>query len=163
MSKTQREMAEIVVLAVTGHEAFSDVPVEITSGQLNEVHSTLVEKAMDGEINFKDTENNRKKLSDPKEMLKYIKGQTNDAIRKSLKLNGNSPYQAKNPGSRKSSSDEVIKAIKATMARVVDDGDALELCQAALETRLEEIRISNLKTVEIKEEFVPEGLKHLLG
>ena len=159
MSKSQREMAEIVILAVTGHEANSDTPVSISAAQLTEVVNTLTDKAMEGETTFKDTESNRVKLADRSKMLKYIKGQTNDTLRKSKKLNGNTEYATKNPGSRRGSGDAVVKAIKLTMSRVVGDEVATNKCLDELAKRYEAIRLESQKAVAVNVEDLPEALR----
>jgi hypothetical protein len=65
-------------------------------------------------------------------LRKYIPGLVNNWLRKDLRLNGGSKYQAKKPGSRAGSGDEQLKAMRDLLSMTTDP-----LARAAIELEIQ--------------------------
>lgn len=94
----------------------------------------------------------------PEALKKYIPGLVNNWLRKDKRLNGNTKYQAKNPGSRAGTGDESIKAMR-TLLSATTDVDARAQIEAAIQARLNELKPK--PTVNVA--ALPEALRHLVG
>ena len=105
----------------------------------------------------------RAKYTDEKLMKGYVNGLVSNWHRKDVRFNGNVKYEAKNPGSRAGSGDEVLKALKALRETKVGDAEAITAIDSAIESRKAEI---GKKVVTITEEqiaLIPEELRKTLG
>lgn len=78
------------------------------------------------------------------ELKGYVSGLQSNWIRKDGRLNGNTKYVAKNPGSRQGAGDAQIKAMKALLATLTDASDKAEV-EAAIAARHAEIEASKPK------------------
>ena len=157
MSKSQRAAAVEAIIDITGHDVTSTTPVVITSTQLTTVHNTLTELALDGGISFKDTPSNQAKLANPKEMLKYIRGQVKDSLLKSLKLNGGIPYTPKT-----TRDNPTISNIKLLLVKHAGDEIKVAEIQAVLDLELEKIKNRPIVAKAIVKSVIPEKLQHLI-
>lgn len=66
-----------------------------------------------GEVELKDTPSNREKLANPTKLRGYVGGLVSNWFRKDERLNGDTKYAIKNPGSRAGSTDPQLKALRA--------------------------------------------------
>lgn len=143
----QKDAVFAAIVSVLGHTPTT--AVELTESQKPLVYDILVKGFMNGEIAYK---------SDFDEAIirKYVPGLVNNWMRKDKRLNGNTEYQAKNPGSRTGAGDERLKALRALLAAVPDD--VKPTVQAEIDKRLEELKPS--KTINVA--ALPEHLRHLV-
>jgi hypothetical protein len=91
------------------------------------------------------------------ELKSYVSGLQSNWIRKDARLNGDTKYVAKNPGSRTGSGDAQIKAMKALLSTLTTDEDKAEV-QAAIDARVAEIESLKPK-VSIDFSSLPESLR----
>ena len=92
------------------------------------------------------------------ELKAYVSGLQSNWLRKDKRLNGNTQYVAKNPGSRAGSTDPQIKAMRALLATKSDPSERAEI-QTFIDSRVAEVKPA--KTVTINVDDLPEALKHL--
>lgn len=119
---------------------------------IREILSTMF---LQGKIDFK----NPAALTDEKYLKDYVSGLVNNWIRKAPEFNGNTKYEAKNPGSRTGSSDEMIKELKKVLSIVTTDEDRAAV-QEAIDARQAEIKPE--KSVTIDASKLPEHLRALV-
>ena len=124
--------------------------VTLSKDQKAEVKAMLVEQFTNGEIELK---------SEQEDLSKYVNGLINNWLRKDKRLNGNTEYKAKNPGSRAGQGDPQVKNLR-LLKKTVTDATALADIDAAIQARLAEIKPE--KKVEIDATAIPEEFKHLL-
>lgn len=91
------------------------------------------------------------------ELKAYVSGLQSNWIRKDTRLNGDTKYVAKNPGSRQGSGDAQVKAMKALLTTLTSDEDKAEV-QQAIDARLAEIEATKPKA-SIDFNALPESLK----
>jgi len=129
----------------------------LTSDDKSKIVDTLCQGFLEGKIDMSQ-EGRIKYFGFPSELRKYTVGLLNNWIRKAPELNGGTGYTAKNPGSRKGSGDETVKALRALMSITADASVKAEI-QTEIDKRLGELK----PTVEINVEALPEHLRHLVG
>lgn len=119
----------------------------------------VTQAALAGEMSLSDEA--LAKYNTREKMLKYCDGLVNNWLRKDTRLNGGTPYEPKNPGSRVGSGDEVVKALRAlkTLATTTDEHKAL--IDAELNKRLEEIRAAKAPKVSVDFSKIPESIRNL--
>lgn len=122
-----------------------------TESQKENVYSTLMAMFKAGQWQ------KSKGGTDDAEVMKYIPGLVNNHVRKDKRLNGGVEYVAKNPGSRSGSGDESIKAMR-TLLSMSTDPEAKKQIQAAIDER----QLLLKPKTEIKVEFIPAALRHLV-
>ncbi len=83
----------------------------------------------------------------------YVRGMVDNHFRKDKRLNGNTKYATKSPGSRVGSQDEVVKNLRALKSQTTDEDALLEI-QAA--------KPKSIKKVTIDADKIPESLRHLI-
>lgn len=164
---------EAVFNAVTN--VFNQNNVRFESGQnanslmtdelRGQVFNIVVEGFRSGTIAFEDTPANRTKLNDSKELTKYVSGLISNWIRKDPRLNGNTKYVAKNPGSRAGSTDQQLKTLR-VLRRQATDAGKIGVLDAAIAKRIEEVRAARVKPVEVTQEQIdalPANIREELG
>ena len=127
----------------------------LDSNDKKNVREILITMFQQGKIDFKDTT----KLSDDKYMKDYVSGLVNNWIRKAPEFNGNTKYEAKNPGSRAGSGDEQIKEMRKLLSTVSDQATK-ELIQSHIDARMAEIKPA---TVLVNLDAIPADLRAKLG
>jgi hypothetical protein len=75
----------------------------------------------------------------------YVSGLQSNWIRKDKRLNGNTQYVAKNPGSRAGSGDPALKAARALISTLVEGTADHAEVKAFIDTRVTEIAASKAK------------------
>ena len=155
MSMNQKSGVWSCVCDAFGQTSF-DGPVQLSELEKSTILNQLATMFLDGDIEM--TEAARTKYHTHDLMVGYCKGLLNNWIRKDIRLNGGTKYEAKNPGSRAGSGDTMLRELKKLRVKVGSDADAVSKVDEAIAERQAEL----VKPVEINEEHIPEGLKHLL-
>jgi hypothetical protein len=145
MAKSQGEAVFQAVNEVLNGEISGEV--KLSKEQLHEVHSKVF-------LAFASGDCVHSKNPSEAELLKYIPGLVNNWLRKDKRLNGGIVYMAKNPGSRKGSGDESLKAMK-QLLEVTTDSDARTEIQTAIDARLAELNPPK----KINADVLPEALR----
>jgi len=154
MSKlSQREAVYQAVMNVLGESGISfedgmNAKSVMTKEHRGQVNVILATGFTSGEIELKDTESNRTKLSDPSEMKEYVSGLQSNWLNKDTRLNGGVDHEIKNPGSRAGTGDSQLKALRSLMAISTDPVDKAEL-QGYIDTRISEIAKTKPKTTAV--------------
>ena len=110
-------------------------------------------------------ENNEIELKSPQDNLKsYVGGLLSNWIRKDKRFNGNTKYQAANPGSRTGQSDPTVKNLRLLLSTVPEGSDAYEAIEQRIATRVAEIKAEKAKSKakEIDMSAIPEDIKAML-
>jgi hypothetical protein len=81
------------------------------------------------------------------ELKAYVSGLQSNWLRKDKRLNGNTTYVAKNPGSRQGSGDAALKAMRALMTTLTSAEDKAEV-QSHIDARVSEIAATKVKTID---------------
>jgi hypothetical protein len=147
------------VCVVLGVDSFSSA-VELTKDQRNTVISFVVEGIIGGSVDF--SAEAKAKYDTAAKVKSYTTGMVSNHLRKDKRLNGNTKYEIKNPGSRAGTGDQQLKAMKA-LRSTLTDADQLAEIDLAIEARQAEIKTSKTKAVEINVEALPESLRHLVA
>jgi hypothetical protein len=156
----QREAVFTSVQEVTGQETF-DTAVELTQEQRKAVHTSVMEKFQNDEVDF--SESAKKKYSDDKTLSTYVSGLISNWLRKDKNLNGGINYVAKNPGSRAGSGDAVMKELRKLAKIHADDPTKLTEINKYIEERKLEIAADKAKSIEVDLSKIPAGLRSLVS
>lgn len=148
---TQGEAVFQAVCAVIGGEPGGE-KVELRKDELEAVHEAVF-------MSFKNGTTVHSKNPTDEQLKKYIPGLVNNWLRKDKRLNGNTTYVAKNPGSRSGSGDEAIKAMKLLLS-VTTDPDSKQEIQTEIDKRLATLKAANAPAIDV--EKLPEALRHLV-
>ena len=150
---TQKQAVYAAITAVLKEagiqfEDGSDVSSYMSKERRAQVNSILFEGFRAGSVQldreFTDTE-----------LKAYVSGLQSNWIRKDKRLNGNTQYVAKNPGSRAGSGDAQLKAMRALLSTLSNDADKAEV-EAEIAKRVSEI--SKAKAPAIDTTKLPEHL-----
>lgn len=132
----------------------TDVSTLMTRELRSQVNQILFEGFKSGTIELD------RQLSDT-DLKGYVSGLQSNWLRKDTRLNGGSKYSAKNPGSRVGSSDPSLKAMRALLSTLSEESDKAEV-QAAIDTRIAEIKATKVKKVAIDTSVLPAALQGLV-
>lgn len=140
---TQRQAVYQAVISVLNEagiffEDGQNAKEVMTKEHRAQVNTILAFGFTSGEIELKDTESNRTKLSDPSEMKEYVSGLQSNWLNKDTRLNGGVDHEIKNPGSRAGTGDSQLKALRSLLAISTDTVDKAEL-QGYIDARVTEI------------------------
>ena len=148
MSKvTQKEAVFQAVKNVMGEQDGQYVP---TKEQRAQVNAILFEGFRSGTVELD------KEMSDAK-LKGYVSGLQSNWLRKDKRLNGNTSYVAKNPGSRAGSGDPSLKAMRALLQTDISETDRAEI-QTHIDARIAEINAGKKKTVTVDFSALPADL-----
>ena len=100
-------------------------------------------------IDMKDSEENQKKLSDPKKLKAYVSGLMSNWYRKDKRFNGNVKHTIKNPGSRQGQSDPKLKALKNLKLQMVAAGQDVTEVEGYIAIRVTELATEKAKKIEV--------------
>ena len=132
---------EAVYSAVTSVcQVIEGVPTTPTKEQRAQVNLILFEGFRAGTIQLE------RQFSDV-ELKAYVSGLQSNWLRKDKRLNGNTVYTAKNPGTRQGSGDAQLKAMRALLSTLTNDSDKAEV-QKHIDARLTEIAKSKAPTID---------------
>ena len=162
--KSQKEAVYAATMSVLSDKgiAFEDgdcISDVMTKEIRDSIQEIVCQGFRNGEVEFRDTDNNKGKLSDRSKLTSYVSGLVNNWFRKDKRLNGNTQYVAKNPGSRVS--DPQLKALKA-LAKKFEGTDKHAKITAEIEKRQTELSASKTKEVEVDMTQIPAELKAVL-
>lgn len=159
----QREATCNTILAVladrgVSYELDGETPVSavLNSDDKTKVRAILFASFRAGKIDYKASF--APKVADDKELKEYISGLVNNWIRKAPEFNGGATYQAKNPGSRAGSGDEMVREMKKLLS-VTTDAEA----RAVIQTAIEERQAAIAPKTEINLDAIPAELRAKLG
>lgn len=136
------------------------IKVEFTKEQRSAVVEMVTQALIAGEIEFSDSA--KAKHDTEAKKRTYCNGLVSNWLRKDTRLNGDTVYQIKNPGSRAGQGDEQLKNLK-LLLKTIDDDAQKEKVQEAIDTRVEELKAEKLGKVEINYDAIPDTLKEALG
>lgn len=151
MSKLTQK--EAVFQAVTNVCGVQDEAYEPSKDQRASINQILVEGFRAGTIDL-DRE------YDDKALRTYVSGLQSNWLRKDPRLNGNTKYVAKNPGSRRGSADPQVVALRKLQSMQTDPDKVTEI-QTYIDKRLAEI--APVKAVTVDVEALPVELRHLVN
>lgn len=115
-----------------------------------------------GEVELKDTPSNREKLANPTKLRGYVGGLVSNWFRKDERLNGDTKYQIKNPGSRAGSTDPQLKALRALATQFKGTPKAT-IIEAQIKSRQETIAKEKASKVVVDISALPPELVEQLG
>ena len=136
-----------------------DSAVTLTKAERDSVVSIVTNGIINGEVDFS-AEAKAKHDSEAK-IKSYTTGMVSNHLRKDKRLNGDTKYEIKSPGSRAGAGDPTLKALKALRSTITDD-EQLASIDEAIETRQAEVSVTKQKTVAINVEALPEEFRHLV-
>ena len=127
-------------------------------------HAIVTEGFTSGTIELSDTPENKAKLSNSALLSSYVSGLISNWCRKDSRLNGNTKYSPKNPGSRVGSTDPELKALRALAKQFQGvDTEKFEKITAEIDRRVSTIQAERAKKVEIDYSVLPADLLEDLG
>jgi hypothetical protein len=136
----------------------------LTKEQRASVHTIVTEGFTSGSIEFADTPANQAKLADPSKLSSYVSNLISNWFRKDMRLNGNTKYTPKNPGSRVGSTDPQLKALRQLAKQFQGiDSEKFEKLQSEINTRVSAIQAERATKVEIDYSVLPADLIESLG
>jgi hypothetical protein len=137
-----------------------DSAVVLTKDQRESVVEMVTEGILSGKVDF--SAEAKAKHDTPAKVKSYTVGMVSNHLRKDKRLNGNTKYEIKNPGSRAGAGDKQLQALKALRSTITDD-QALADIDEAIANRTAEIAAEKQKAVEINADAIPEHLRYLLN
>jgi hypothetical protein len=154
--KNQKEGVYDVVMSVVGSFEGACSP---TKEQRGRIIGLVTEQLMNDEIQM--SAEAKDKYTTVELMKGYVNGLVSNWLRKDTRLNGGTKYEAKNPGSRTGSGDEVLKNLKNLRATLAD-ASHIQAVDEEIEKRVNELAQVKAKTVTIDISKIPEELRHLI-
>jgi len=134
--------------------------LELTKEQRSTVVEMVTQALIAGEIDFSDAA--REKHDTEQKKRTYCNGLVSNWLRKDKRLNGNTTYEIKNPGSRAGQGDEQLKNLK-LLLKTIDDDAQKQKVQEAIDKRVDDLKKEKMGNVEINYDAIPESLKEQLG
>ena len=144
-------------------EEGQDIKDVMTDDLRKSVIAIVCEGFANGEVIFKDSEENKKKLADPKKLKSYVSGLVSNWYRKDKRFNGNVKYVAKNPGSRAGQSDSKLKALRNLKKQMEAASQDTTEVDSYIEARTTELATEKAKKIEVDMTQIPQELKDSLG
>lgn len=151
---TQKEAVYQAIVNVIGEQEGRYEPTKDERASVNEV---LYEGFVQGRIEYDGD------LPEEKKLRSYVSGLQSNWLRKDKRLNGNTDYVPKNPGSRAGSTDAQVKAMRMLLATKTDPTEREEI-QSFIDKRLGEIKPAKSKELTADQIAVlrAAGLAHLV-
>lgn len=112
-----------------------DAKSVMTKEHRAQVNAILCVGFISGQIELKDTEANRSKLTNDSLLKEYVSGLQSNWLNKDTRLNGGVDHEIKNPGSRTGTTDPQIKALKALLSTLTKESDRAEI-QTLIDARI---------------------------
>jgi len=158
MSIKQNDSVFQAVCSVLGVDGFNEAVI-LTKNERSNVIEIVTQGIMSGTVDF--SAEARIKHDTEAKVRTYTNGMVSNHLRKDKRLNGEVKYEPKNPGSRAGQGDDQLKALKA-LASTLPAGYDRTAIDAAIASRVEELKASKTKAVKIDMSFLPEEFKHLV-
>jgi hypothetical protein len=145
MSVSQKHAVYVAIVNVLTEQGITfeegmDVAPHMTRERRAIVNAILIAGFKTGEIELNGE-------YDDQELKSYVSGLQSNWIRKDARLNGNTKYQAKNPGSRTGSGDKQLSQMKLLLSTLTDPNDRNEV-QVCIDARTAELAASKVKTID---------------
>lgn len=156
----QKESVYEAVSSVVEIIAETNVNETITTQQRKEVHSIVFEGLRDGTVDFSDKA--KEKYRDDKDLNGYVSGLISNWLRKDTRLNGNTKYTAKNPGSRTGQGDAQVRELR-KLLKIHAGTDKEEEIQGFIDQRVEQLKLDKAKDISIDVSQIPKELRDLVG
>jgi len=148
---TQKAAVFAAISQVLDFEEGTNVGPHMTKELRAQVNLILFEGFRKGTIELE------KEYSDS-DLKAYVSGLQSNWIRKDTRLNGNTKYVAKNPGSRAGSGDPALKAARALISTLVEGTADYNEVKTFIDSRVSEIAASKAK-VTVDFSALPEHLR----
>lgn len=162
--KNQKEgvfSAVMTVLSEVGRSIVDGVAVELSTDERKNVIGIVAAGLADGVIALSAAA--QKKYPTRDKLAKgYVPGLVSNWLRKDLRLNGGTKYEAKNPGSRAGQGDEQLKNLKLLMS-TLEDAEQKAKVQEAIDARMKAIQEEKASKVTIDITKIPADLLVALG
>ncbi len=139
--------------------AFNDAGIDFEDGMnasefmskeiRSNVHTIVTDGFKSGTVEFEKTPANAEKMASDSKLSTYVSGLVSNWLRKDTRLNGNTKYVAKNPGSRAGASDEQLKALRLLANQFKNDSAKLVAINKQITTRTAEIQAAKVKSVKV--------------
>ena len=139
-----------------------NVQTIMTESERDNVHAIIAEGFKAGTISLEDTESNREKLASDSKLNQYVSGVISNWVRKDPRMNGNTKYVAKNPGSRAGSSDPQLKALRA-LATQFKGTPKEALIKAQIDSRSAALQAEKAKEIKVDISVLDPALVAELG
>lgn len=146
----QKEAVYAAVTNVCGHQDGAYTPTKEQRAQINTI---LVEGFKAGKIQLE------REFSES-ELKAYVSGLQSNWLRKDKRLNGNTTYTAKNPGSRQGSGDAQLKAMRALLSTLTNPEERAEV-QSFIDARVAELNKAKAPSIDFSK--LPDELKSKFG
>jgi len=159
---TQKDAVFNTVKSVLNEAGKSiDGQVVLTDDERKACLAVLTTTMQQGEILV--SEAKQAKMTTEKDYRDYSANILNNWVRKDKRLNGDTTYVPKNPGSRAGAGDDQVKELK-KLKSTLSDPEAQAEVQAAIDERIAELRAerNQAKVEDIKIDAIPEHLRHLV-
>ena len=156
--KKQNDAVFAAVCAVLGAESFFEA-VKLDSDQRKQVVEIVAKGIFNKEVDFSDEA--WAKHNTFEKVRSYTVGMVSNHLRKDKRLNGGEKYEIKNPGSRASQGDAVLKNMKALRATLTDP-EHIAAVDTAIAEREAELKATKSKQVTIDVDKIPHELRHLI-
>ncbi len=129
--------------------------VELTSDQRKTCLAILTTAMQQGEILL--SEAKQAKMTEEKHFRDYSANILNNWLRKDPRLNGNTAYKPKNPGSRAGAGDEQVRELK-KLKSTLSSPEAQAEVQQAIDERIAELRAerNQAKIEEVNFDLIPQ-------
>ena len=147
----QKDCVYTVITALV--EVDPTTPTTLTKDQRSQALQGIYELLKNDEVTI--SAEKIDKMTEDKHYKDYASNIFNNWLRKDTRLNGGVTYQAKNPGSRAGAGDEQVKELKKLLS-TLSNPDQQAQVQAAITSRLQELKIKNTKAPEIDFSLIPE-------
>ena len=168
LSQSQATINAIVSLAQEkGYDASpfeTDYRTVMTKEDCTTIVNFITQGLIDDEITMTDGSKEKfKEMNDSnKGLRRYVVGLVNDRMRKAKALNGNTTYEAKEPGKLKNSRDPELKALMQCL-ELENPAEAKAEIQAEIDRRRSELAAANPKKPDINYDALPAHLRAKLG
>jgi hypothetical protein len=139
-----------------------NVQTIMSDTERDSVHAIIATGFKEGTISLEDTPSNREKLVSEAKLNQYVSGVISNWVRKDPRMNGNTKYVAKNPGSRAGSSDPQLKALR-QLATQFKGTDKEALIKKQIETRSAALSAEKAKQIKVDTSVLPADLLASLG
>ena len=135
------------VLESKGRYLEDGVSVALSKDEREDVVVAVTSGIISGSVTFKATA--RKVHDTPEKIKKYVSNMVGNWLSKDTRLNGGEKHTIKNPGSRGTHGDEVVKNLKILLKNTTD-ADKVSAINQAIESRLQEVSASKpSKTIKV--------------
>lgn len=121
----------------------------LTDSGRSAVQAIVVQAFKSKTVEFEDTPSNQAKMASDAKLNTYVSGLISNWLRKDTRLNGNTKYTAKNPGSRAGASDPTLKALRQLAVQFKSDEKKLAQIQNQINVRAAALNAEKAKKITV--------------